>query len=255
MKVAVITGASSGMGREAARMIDRIYEDGIDEIWLIARRLERLQKVADVLQHKSYLLPCDLSNESDFAKLKLEFDLATPEIVMLVNAAGFGIVGDFADSDMSEQDGMIKTNCEALVKMTHLALPFMPDNSRIINFASSAAFVPQAGFSIYAATKSFVLSFSRSLNTELSKRNISVTAVCPGPVETEFFDIAEKNGTNFKFKKLFMAKPEAVVSKALYDSYKRNTMSVYGLPMQAFELTTKLVPHDAILYIMKRLKK
>ena len=108
---------------------------------------------------------------------------------------------------------MVALNCEALCAVTRMVLPYMECNSRIIQYASSAAFLPQPGFAIYAATKSFVLSYSRALNQELRSRRIYVTAVCPGPVKTEFFDIAESTGVIPLYKRLVMANQKRVVQR------------------------------------------
>lgn len=254
MNIAIITGASSGMGREAARQIDSIYTNGISEIWLVARRSNRLKELADSLTHKTRILPFDLTDEKDLEEFELSLSLIQPKIKLLVNAAGYGIVGPFSASSCKEQTGMIRLNCEALTRVTHICLEYLKKGGRIVNFASSAAFVPQIDFSVYAATKSYVLSFSRSLNEELRPLNISVTAVCPGPVETEFFKIAEKNGSNFNFKKHFMANEKAVVNKALADAYRRRTLSIYSVSMQLFSVLTKFVPHGLMLRAMSLLK-
>jgi len=254
MKVAIITGASSGMGREIARQIDAIYTNGISEIWLIARRCDRLKELSLDLKHKTRIMPLDLCDPKDLAEFELTLSLLKPNVRMLVNASGYGIVGSFAKSDIKEQTGMVRLNCEALTYITRATLDYMKRGGRIIQFASSAAFVPQIDFSVYAASKSYVLSFSRSLNEELKKDNISVTAVCPGPVDTEFFKVAEKYGANFNFKKYFMADEKEVVKKALLDSYKRKPVSVYSLWMNCFRFVTKLIPHGLILKIMSVLK-
>ena len=123
----------------------------------------------------------------------------------------------------------------------------MARNGRIIQYASSAAFLPQPGFAVYAATKAFVLSYSRALNAELAKKGICVTAVCPGPVKTEFFSIAETTGTMPLYKKLTMADPKKVVKKAIFDSMMGKSVSVYGIPMKMFRLLCKAVPHSWIL--------
>ena len=123
----------------------------------------------------------------------------------------------------------------------------MTKNSRILQFASAAAFLPQPGFAIYAATKAFVLSYSRALSMELKRRQIYVTAVCPGPVKTEFFAIAETTGKIPLYKRLAMADPKRVVKKALRDSMMGKPVSVYGPLMKAFWLLSKLCPHELIL--------
>lgn len=252
MNIILITGASSGMGRECAYMADELFDNSIDEIWLISRRKDRLLDVSENLKHKAYILSLDLTSDTDMAMLELELSLLKPNIKLLINASGCGYMGDFVEADKDEQTQMVKLNCQALVETTKLCLPYMCSKSRIIQFASSAAFIPQIGFSVYAASKSFVLSFSRSLNYELKNRNISVTAVCPGPVDTEFLSLAKKGNdeSNFAFKKYFTADPYDVVWKAFVDAYHRRSKSVYSLSMKAFEVLCKLIPHDLILKVM-----
>jgi hypothetical protein len=120
--------------------------------------------------------------------------------------------------------------------------------------ASSAAFLPQPNFAVYAATKSYVLSFSRALNQELRKKQIYVTAVCPGPVDTPFFDIAEKTGNTLAVKKLTITRADLVVEQAIRDSYHKHEKSVYGPYIRAFEVLAKTVPHRAILEVMRFMK-
>ena len=131
----------------------------------------------------------------------------------------------------------------------------MRRNSRIIQLASSAAFLPQPDFAVYAATKSYVLSFSRALNEELKPFGITVTGVCPGPVDTPFFDIAEQNGSTLAIKKYVMASPDKVVNQALKDSYYRHAMSVYSLPIKILHVLSGAVPHGIILNVMELMKK
>jgi len=144
----------------------------------------------------------------------------------------------------------VQVNCTALTAVTTMVLPFMPQNSRILQFASAAAFLPQPRFAVYAATKAFVLSYSRALAMELKLRQICVTAVCPGPVKTEFFDIAETTGEIPLYKRLVMADPKKVVKKALRDSMMGKTVSVYGFFMKAFFVLAKILPHDVILSLL-----
>ena len=178
-------------------------------------------------------------------------------IRMLINCAGYGLLGDFANvaaKDVKGQLGMVRLNCEALTHMTHCCLPYMTKGSRIIQLASSAAFLPQPGFAVYAATKSYVHSFSRALGEELLPKGIYVTSVCPGPVDTPFFDIAEKSGSTLGVKKFTLVSAEKVVKLALKDSYHKRPMSVCSLPIQAFEVLAKCLPHQWILTIMRFLK-
>jgi short-subunit dehydrogenase len=253
LNIILITGASSGMGRETARQLDKIYTDKIDEIWLIARRRNRLEELANELSHPCHILEMDLADKDSFEKLDAELKLLDCKIKFLVNAAGFGVAGKFTENDLSRQLEMINVNCVALTAVTGIALKYMPDNSRILQYASSAAFVPQPGFSIYAATKSFVLSFSESLNAELKPRNISVTAVCPGPVDTEFFEIAGNTFDTFELKKSFMANEKDVVKEAIVDAYNRRPLSIHKLSMKAFRMLTQSVPEEAMVFALRKI--
>lgn len=253
MNIAVITGASSGLGEEFALQIDSLFHN-LDEIWLIARRKERMEELAKVLSTKAKVVQLDVADEKQMQLFQEVLAIASPTIRILVNCAGFGLLGAFEKLSAVEQIGMVRVNCEGLTRMTHLCLPYMKKNSRIIQLASSAAFLPQINFAVYAATKSYVLSFSRALGEELRSRQIYVTAVCPGPVKTEFFDIAESYGQTLAVKKMTEISADRVVKDALRASYQKKEMSVCSLPIQAFWIISKLLPHSMILRIMRCLK-
>ncbi|MDD3253912.1 MAG: SDR family NAD(P)-dependent oxidoreductase [Lachnospiraceae bacterium] len=253
MKIAIVTGASSGMGREAIiQMADRF--SGLGEIWAIARREDRLLELKEQVPVPLRIFPLDLCDPQSFVELQKALEQEKPEVKVLINSAGFGKIGVVGSLPLRDETGMVRLNCEALCGVTHVVLPFMPDHSRILQFASSAAFLPQPDFAIYAASKSFVLSYSRALAVELADRDIAVTAVCPGPVKTEFFDIAEQTGEVPLYKQLAMASAKRVVKKALRDSMMGKTMSVYGPLMNLFYVMAKITPHSFVLHMMKRLK-
>ena len=246
MKIAIVTGASSGMGREMVfRLADRY--GGFQEIWVVGRRKERLDALDGKVPVKLRKFPLDLTKKEDLEILAAALAEKKPEVRFLVNAAGFGITGPVGSFPEEEAASMVRLNCEGLTAVTELVLPYIPDNSRILQFASAAAFMPQPGFAVYAASKSFVLSYSRALAVELKKKNIYVTAVCPGPVETEFFGIALDGGKLAPIKKLTMAEPKKVVKKALMDSMKGKRISVYGPWMKAFYVLCRIVPHEILM--------
>ncbi|CUX69623.1 Sulfoacetaldehyde reductase 2 [Clostridium sp. C105KSO15] len=254
MKIAIVTGASSGMGREFIMQIaDRF--SGIGEIWAIARREERLEELSPLVPVKVRSFAIDLTDDSKLMSLQDILAKEKPEVKWLINSAGYGKIGDVGTINIGDEMGMVELNCKALCAVTHMVLPYMSENSRIIQFSSAASFLPQPGFAIYAATKSFVLSYSRALNEELKKRGIYVTAVCPGPVKTEFFDIAETTGKIPLYKRVVMADPKKVVRLALRDSMMGRPVSVYGITMKFFRLLCKTVPHTAIFRLMKGLMK
>lgn len=247
MKIAVITGASSGMGREFVRQTGHFYRD-LDEIWVIARRKERLERLRKESSVPLRIFDGDLLKKQVYKQYHSELKEWQPEVRMLVNAAGFGRSGKFTDiasGSKKLQTDMVDLNCRALTRMIQITLPYMGKGGRIINLASAAAFCPQNGFAVYAATKAYVLSLSRALSSELRTRGIIVTAVCPGPVDTEFFRVSGE--LTAPLKKLTMVKAPAVVRKALKDSRKRREISVYGVPMKAAHIGAKLLPHRLIL--------
>lgn len=251
MNIAIITGASSGMGKEFAIQIAKTGK--IDAIWAIARRKERLVKLQQEVSIPVRIFDYDITKEENVEKLVATMKEEKPIIRILINASGFGKIGNFEDSNKQDQLGMITLNCSSLISITHACLPYMRKGSRIIQLASAAAFLPQPKFAIYAASKSFVLSFSRGLNAELKDRGIAITSVCPGPVKTEFFDVASPTGDIAGFKKYFMADPVKVVEKALADSMKKKEMSVYGIRMQLLQGAAKILPHKIFLKIMVHL--
>ncbi|MGN0151532.1 MAG: SDR family NAD(P)-dependent oxidoreductase [Wujia sp.] len=248
MKVAVITGASSGLGREFAIQISQRFRT-LDEIWVMARRLDRLEALAKQIKNvKIRVIGCDVTDTSQLLKYRNLLEAYKPDVRVLVNASGFGKIGRFEDLSEEEQTGMCSLNCTALTRMISITLPYMKSGcANIINIASSAAFVPQPSFAVYSATKSYVLSLSMALNQELKNNGITVTAVCPGPVSTEFFDIAEEHQSSKLYKKLLRAKADKVVRLALSDAYHGSYISVYGFTMKAFRLLCKLLPHNLII--------
>ncbi len=251
MKIAIVTGASSGMGREAAYQIGDRFS-GIDEIWVIARREERLREMQGQIPARVRIFAADITDPAGRGQIEAALRETQPEVKILVNAAGFGVIGRVDTLSGETACGMVRLNCEALCAMTALVLPYMTANARILQFASAAAFLPQPEFAVYAATKAFVLSYSRALGAELKSQGIYVTAVCPGPVKTEFFNIAEQEHQIPPYKKLVMADPKKVVKKALTDCMAGRQVSVYGIVMKLFRIAAKLLPHGLILEMMDR---
>ena len=193
------------------------------------------------------LFRSDLTDKEQRLRLREILKEKQPQVKMLVNCSGYGKIGLYEDIPEEDISGMIELNCLALTSVTYEVLPYMTKKSRIINLASSAAFLPQPKFAVYAATKSYVLSFSRALHEEVKKNGIFVTAVCPGPVRTEFFDIAQMTGEVAFYKKIMMANPAKVVEQALRDSLKGKTVSVYGGMMKAFRILCKVLPHEWLM--------
>nr|WP_317282300.1 SDR family NAD(P)-dependent oxidoreductase [uncultured Sellimonas sp.] len=256
MRIAIVTGASSGIGREFICQIPGFYKE-LDEIWVIARRQERLKEIKEETETGKgpyvRIFAGDLRKDLVYKQIRNRLENQNPDVRMLVNAAGFGKIGEAMEIEKEEpsiQFQMIDVNCRALTKMTLLVLPYMRKGSRIINISSGASFCPQPGFAVYAATKAYVTSFSRGLAEEVKKRGIVVTAVCPGPVNTEFFEVSGTNSS--KAKEAVMAETSVVVRQALLDSRKKKAVSVYGNVMKGAYLAGKLLPQDLIFYMMDK---
>lgn len=246
-KIAIITGASSGMGREFVRQLNVCLKT-IDEIWVIARREERLLELKKSITNiEVKVLSLDICESSDLERLLSLLKSETPEVWLLVNAAGVGRAGRFDEITTNEAVNMVDVNNKALVAVTHMVVPYMVKKSHIIQVASASAFMPQKEFAIYAASKSFVLSFSRALRAELKEKGILITIVCPGPVDTEFLEISNAGKEQKAMKKLVTAKVEPVVAKALRDAKFGKELSIYGLPMKVVYIASKILPHGLFL--------
>ena len=249
MKIAIVSGASSGMGREFVKQLPWFYRE-LDEIWITARRKGRLISLAKTSRIPCRIFEGNLLEDKVYSEILDALEKEKPDVRMLVNAAGFGKMGtaaEIAEREPEAQQEMSDLNCRALTRLTMTCLPSLTQGSRIVNLASAAAFCPQPYFAVYAATKSYVLSFSQALGAELIKNGIYVTAVCPGPVDTEFFDVSGR--LPHKWKDAVMAAPEKVVHQALIDSRKKKPVSVYGMAMKAADLGAKLLPHNMIIKI------
>ncbi len=214
-KITIITGASSGMGAEFARQIygsnqnkknAAIRNEYTDEIWLIARSKDKLEKVKQEIESENNhqeeksgkttikLAPMDLSGRDGVNHFKslLESEKASGEftINLIINNAGFGTYGEFAETPLEKELEMVDLNCTSLTGLCGEALPYLKRGSSIINVASLAAFLPLGNFAVYAATKAYVLSFSVALAAELKGKGINVSALCPGSVSTDFANVA-----------------------------------------------------------------
>lgn len=253
MNIVVITGASGGIGRQFSLQLDRGLAS-VDEFWLIARHKDRLQALARRLTHRTRLFCLDLAKEEDLCRFDAVLAKERPVVRMLINCAGYGLNGDCERIPAARQAGQVDVNCRALLWITRSCLPYMKPHSRILQLASSAAFLPQPGFAAYAATKAFVLRFSQALSIELARKRIYVTAVCPGPVDTDFLRTAQQYGEMPAFKKRFLARPEAVVKKALKDSAHRRQNSVFGLPSLALWAASRVLPQGFLAKTAYRMR-
>ncbi len=250
-KIAVITGASSGMGREFVIQLEK--EKQFDEIWVIARRRDRLEALQNDVKTPIRPIALDLTKEESFAEYRALLESEKPTVDVLVNASGFGKFGSFAEMDADVMSSMIDLNVKAYVAMTHATLPYLTSGSEVYQLDSLSSFQPVPYIAVYGATKSFVLSFTRAIGVELKKRGIRMMAVCPGWVKTEFFDHAVTDDTITYYNKFFT--PEEVIARAIRDMRKGKDVSVCGFSIRAQVLLTKLLPHRLVMKIWCRQQK
>lgn len=240
-RVAVITGASSGLGREFARQIDLLQQ--VDEIWLIARDEKALDEVAKTLDTPAVAFPADLTFKADIAKIRTRLEEYDPNIRYLVNAAGFGKFGDWKTISDEAADSMIDLNCRGLVNMTRACLPFMGHGSHLIQVASAAGFLPLPHMNVYAATKAFVLRYTRALRWELAGTGITATALCPTWVKTGFEKVARESGGGDDVRHLLGAqKASTVVSRALCANKLHFAVAVASPQSFLLRIIGKIVP-------------
>lgn len=241
MKIAIVTGASSGLGREFARQLSGVFPE-VEQIWLIARRKGRLEAAADSLDRPAVCLPLDLCDPMSFTTLQEKLAAERPEVALLINDAGCGYLGNLGETETGLQTRMIDLNLRALTAVTNLTIPYMPRGGRIINVSSIASFCPNPRLTVYSSTKAFVSSFTVGLSEELRPKGISVTAVCPGPMATEFVDVGGITGNSPMFATLPYCDQVHVAGGTLRAARMRRTIYTPTAFYKFYRLVAKLMP-------------
>ncbi len=250
MNIAIITGASAGLGRSFFRSVVNRYPD-LDGIWLVARRVERLEALGEGCPIPVKALPMDLTESCCYEELKRLLTESGATVKMLINNAGLGELNEVADSDWPTQSRMVDLNCRALTAITTVTLPFMKEGGFVLNVASIAAFAPNARMTVYSSTKAYVLSFSKGLREELRKKKINVLAVCPGPMNTEFLEVANITGRSPMFKMLPYSNPDKVADRAVVLAERGQGVYTPRLFFKFYRVLAKLVPHGIIMKLCK----
>lgn len=243
--IMVITGAASGLGKE---FVIQYNNDNVDEIWAIDKDKKKLNDLTKSI-NKIIPLVIDLSKKEEIDKYKNKLKKEKPNMLLLGNFAGFGKFDHSENIDTDIKLNMIDVNVKAPVTIIDYSLPYMKEESKIVNIASCAGFQPIPYINDYAATKAFLISYSRALNKELKYKDIHVMTVTPYWTKTNFFDRAVvKDNKDVVIKYDVMYNPKDVVKKIIKDLNKKKEISVYGLLNKGQKILVKLLPHKLVMW-------
>ena len=247
--ITLITGASAGLGAEFARQCAKRGDD----LALVARRRDRLEDLAGQIQGKVHIFTADLAAPDAAAGLIGEIEAEGLVVETLINNAGFGLGGRFAELPFERQREMIDLNVRTLTELCRLVVPGMIERGRggILNVASTAAFQPGPNMAVYYATKAYVLSFTEALHHELRRTRIKVSALCPGPTQTEFFDVA---GVADSILARMSADARGVVSAGLRGLDRNKAVIVPGLGNKIGAQGSRFLPRAAMRRIVGAIK-
>ena len=252
MSVAIITGASSGIGREFAKNLNLML--GIDEFWFVARREDRMEALRDELNVKAKIIKADLSVSDGIETVRRALEAEKPKVSFLINAAGFGDFGAFDEISEDSVAKMIDLNAKALVLITHMVIPYMQKGGKIIELGSGSCFTPLPYFNVYSSSKVFVLHYTKALNYEIKKYGISATCFCPGWVETEFIGKALLDGKTTHPKKMKpLLSAEKVVRGCIKAAERGRPMYVVNWFTKMQHALFKLVPDFILTRIWLRM--
>ena len=249
MKIGIITGASSGLGKEFVRQSLKAFPE-IEEFWLVARREEKIRKNVESLDGAKFkIVPFDLAKDDSYKEFSALLKEENPDIKLLINNAGLGFWGAVKELPVHQQINSVDVNVKAVSALTAICLQYMKENARIIFVSSIASFVPNAYMTVYSATKAYINSYARALRYELKKQKISVTIVCPGPMDTEFI---ERGGVRSKtFKKLPYCNVEKVVKGTLKAAKKRKFVYTNKLFYKFYRVLAKILPTAWLVPVAK----
>ncbi len=249
-KIAIITGASTGLGREFAKVIRKKEE--IDEIWAIARHQDKLNRLRKQLGKKIRPVPMDLSKSDKIEKLGDMLSAEQATVLYLINNAGYAKFCSYGDLSVRDSINMIDLNISGVVAMGLICIPFMPRGSHIINVSSQAAFQPLPYQNLYSSTKAFVRNYTRALNVELKDRGITATAVCPGWLKTNLYERADIGAAKATKRFYGMNTPDKVARKAVEDAEKGKDISIYSFYVNFCHIGAKLLPQKLMMELWLR---
>ena len=247
MEIAIVTGASSGLGREYVKLLD---DEGLDEIWLIARRRPQLENLAGTLKTKSRIYPLDLTENDSFRILQQALADSQAVVRYLVHAAGFGKMGPVSAVSSRVLESMIDLNDRAAVSLVQLVLPCCKAGSHLVQLCSCAAFLPIPELAVYAATKAFLLRYSRSLAAELVSQGILVSVVCPYWVkDTEFITTASQTDKKRQFCHYPLAGTKEVIARRSFQAVKKGRVVITpDVVSTLLRFLSGWIPQSILLY-------
>ena len=247
-RIAIVTGASSGVGREFVRQLDAGAGGEVDELWLVARSADRLAQAAAPCAHPTRVFALDLTEDSSVDVIAASLaETNDAQVTWLVNSAGFGRFGRLWDIGREQNAAMVRLNCIALTSLCSVALPHMGPGSRIVNLASVAGLMPQPELSVYCATKSFVLDLTRTLDYELRGTDIHATALCPKFMDTRFLDSAGNSQAVRRMTSIGFEDVERAVSRGIAAAKKGRAVCIPSADMRAAYALSRVLPGEVML--------
>lgn len=247
MDIAIVTGASSGLGREYVKLLD---DEGLDEIWLVARRRPQLEDLAGALKTKSRLYPLDLTENGSFRILQQALTDSRAIVRYLIHAAGFGKMGSVITIPSGLQEKMVDLNDRAAISLVQLVLPYCKAGSHLVQICSCAAFLPIPELAVYSATKAFLLRYSRALAAELAPQGILVSAICPYWVkDTEFIATAIQTDRNQQFRHYPLAGTKETIARRSFRAVKKGRVVITpDVVSTLLRFLSGWIPQSILLY-------
>lgn len=250
MSIAILTGASAGLGQSFFKSLLTRHPD-LEGIWLIARRRERLEQMGEGSPVPVTVLPLDLIDPASYDTLAQRLAEEKATVKILINNAGLGELDNVADSTWPVQSRMVDLNCRALTAVTTVVLPHMERGGFIVNVCSIASFCPNTRMTVYSSTKAYVMSFTKGLREELRPLGINALAVCPGPMKTEFLEVANITDRSPMFKTLPYSDPDAVADKAMAAAAKGRCVYTHLFLFKLYRVLAKVLPHNLMMKFCK----
>ncbi len=250
MTIAIITGASAGLGQAFFESVVRRYPS-LEQIWLIARRAERLEEMAQGCPIPVVVFPLDLTATESYTAFAARLAQEKPQVQIFINNAGLGELNAMIDSDWETQIRMVDLNCRGLTALVTAVLPYMTNGGFIVQVASIASFAPTARMTVYSATKAYDLHLSRGLREEMRPRGVNVLAVCPGPMATEFLTVADITGRSKTFDILPYCNPKKVADHAIVKAARGCGVYTPRAFFKFYRVLAKLLPHALVMKLCK----